>query len=198
MEKLKRWQIFIPRGRDEISLAVPSIIISAPTSGAGKTTITLGILRALADKGLKVSAAKVGPDYIDSKFHEKASGGRCVNLDSWAMNKSQLHYLANEAAENSDLFLIEGVMGLFDGAHQSGESGNGSTASMAIELGIPVILVIDASAQAQSVAALAHGFRDLDKRLDFAGVILNRVRSQRQGKLMESALSEASWFGAGG
>ena len=172
-------------------MAVPSIIISAPTSGAGKTTITLGILRALANKGLKVSAAKVGPDYIDSKFHEKASGGRCVNLDSWAMNKSQLHYLANEAAENSDLFLIEGVMGLFDGALQSGESGNGSTASVAIELGIPVILVIDASAQAQSVAALAHGFRDLDKRLDFAGVILNRVRSQRHGKLMESALSDS-------
>ena len=179
MEKLKRWQIFKPRGRDEISLAVPSIIISAPTSGAGKTTITLGILRALANKGLKVSAAKVGPDYIDSKFHEKASGGRCVNLDSWAMNKSQLHYLANEAAEDSDLFLIEGVMGLFDGALQSGESGNGSTASVAIELGIPIILVIDASSQAQSVAALASGLLNHDKQLNFAGVILNRVRSQR-------------------
>ena len=172
-------------------MATPGIIISAPASGAGKTTITLGILRALRDKGLNVSAAKIGPDYIDSKFHERASSGRCVNLDSWGMNKPQLQYLAGETSKDSDIFVIEGVMGLFDGALQSGESGNGSTASVALELGIPIILVVDASSQAQSVAALASGFLNHDKRLNFAGVILNRVNSQRHGKILKSALSDS-------
>ena len=172
-------------------MATPGIIISAPTSGAGKTTITLGILRALRNKGLKVSAAKIGPDYIDSKFHERAGSGRCVNLDTWGMNKLQLQYLASETSKDSDIFVIEGVMGLFDGALQSGESGNGSTASAALELGIPIILVIDASSQAQSVAALASGFLNHDKQLNFAGVILNRVSSERHGKLLESALSDS-------
>ena len=172
-------------------MATPGIIISAPTSGAGKTTITLGILRALRDKGLNVSAAKIGPDYIDSKFHERASSGRCVNLDTWGMNKLQLQYLASETSKDSDIFVIEGVMGLFDGALQSGESGNGSTASAALELGMPIILVIDASSQAQSVAATASGFVNHDKQLNFAGVILNRVSSERHGKLLESALSDS-------
>ena len=172
-------------------MATPGIIISAPTSGAGKTTITLGILRALRDKGLKVSAAKIGPDYIDSKFHERASSGRCVNLDTWGMNKPQLQYLASETSKDSDIFVIEGVMGLFDGALQPGEIGNGSTASAALELGIPIILVIDASSQAQSVAATASGFVNHDKQLNFAGVILNRVNSERHGKLLKSALSDA-------
>ena len=172
-------------------MATPGIIISAPTSGAGKTTITLGILRALRDKGLNVSAAKIGPDYIDSKFHELAGSGRCVNLDTWGMNKLQLQYLASETSKDSDIFVVEGVMGLFDGALQSGESGNGSTASAALELGMPIILVIDASSQAQSVAALASGFLNHDKQLNFAGVILNRVSSERHGKLLESALSDS-------
>ena len=172
-------------------MATPGIIISAPASGAGKTTITLGILRALRDEGLNVSAAKIGPDYIDSKFHERASSGRCVNLDTWGMNKPQLQYLASETSEDSDIFVIEGVMGLFDGALQTGKSGNGSTASVALELGIPIILVIDASSQAQSVAALASGFLNHDKRLNFVGVILNRVSSQRHGKLLKSALSDS-------
>ena len=172
-------------------MAIPGIIISAPTSGAGKTTITLGILRALRNKGLNVSAAKIGPDYIDSKFHERASSGRCVNLDTWGMSKPQLQYLASETSKDSDIFVIEGVMGLFDGALQSGESGNGSTASAALELGIPIILVIDASSQAQSVAALASGFLNHDKQLNFAGVILNRVSSERHRKLLESALSDS-------
>ena len=172
-------------------MATPGIIISAPTSGAGKTTITLGILRALRNKGLKVSAAKIGPDYIDSKFHELAGSGRCVNLDTWGMNKLQLQYLASETSKDSDIFVVEGVMGLFDGALQSGESGNGSTASAALELGMPIILVIDASSQAQSVAALASGFLNHDKQLNFAGVILNRVSSERHGKLLESALSDS-------
>ncbi len=172
-------------------MATPGIIISAPTSGAGKTTITLGILRALRNKGLKVSAAKIGPDYIDSKFHERAGSGKCINLDTWGMNKPQLQYLASETSKDSDIFVIEGVMGLFDGALQSGESGNGSTASAALELGIPIILVIDASSQAQSVAALASGFLNHDKQLNFAGVILNRVSSERHGKLLESALSDS-------
>ena len=107
------------------------------------------------------------------------------------MNKPQLQYLASETSKDSDIFVIEGVMGLFDGALQSGESGNGSTASVALELGIPIILVVDASSQAQSVAALASGFLNHDKRLTFAGVILNRVNSQRHGKILRSALSDS-------
>ena len=88
-------------------MATPGIIISAPTSGAGKTTITLGILRALRDKGLNVSAAKIGPDYIDLKFHERASSGRCVNLDSWGMNKPQLQYLASETSKDPIYLLLK-------------------------------------------------------------------------------------------
>ena len=171
-------------------MSTPGIVISAPSSGAGKTTITLGIIRALSDQGLKVSAGKVGPDYIDTKFHERASGTACINLDSWAMDKSQLHFLAYETCYQSDILIIEGVMGLFDGALKPGLSGNGSTASIAQELGLPVILVIDATSQAQSVAALATGFKNFQSNVNLSGVILNNVSSSRHAALLTDALAE--------
>jgi cobyrinic acid a,c-diamide synthase len=160
-------------------LTHPSVIIAAPASGSGKTTITLGMIRAFCNRGISVSSAKVGPDYIDSKFHEMASKRPCVNLDSWSMRKTLFDELISDSIRGSDIFIIEGVMGLFDGAILPGSFGNGSTASIAEELESPVILVINAKSQAQSVAALAKGFRDYKENLNLAGVILNGVNSER-------------------
>jgi len=170
-------------------LSHPSIIIAAPASGSGKTTITLGMIRAFCNRGISVSSAKVGPDYIDSKFHEIASKQTCVNLDSWAMRKTLFEELIADSSRNSDIFIIEGVMGLFDGAILPGSFGNGSTASIAEELESPVILVINAKSQAQSVAALARGFRDYKENLNLAGVILNGVNSERHQRLLTNALT---------
>jgi cobyrinic acid a,c-diamide synthase len=166
----------------------PGLVIAAPASGSGKTTITLGLLRALRDAGVRVSSAKVGPDYIDPKFHAAASGRPCVNLDGWAMRPALLDGLAARAAMDVDLLVAEGVMGLFDGAPATGTTSNGSTADLARRQGWPIVLVIDARAQAQSVAALARGFRDHRPELAFAGVILNRVGGPRHVRLLTGAL----------
>jgi cobyrinic acid a,c-diamide synthase len=166
----------------------PGLMIAAPTSGSGKTTITLGLLRALRDSGVGVGSAKVGPDYIDPKFHAAASGRPCVNLDGWAMRPALLDGLASRAARDVDLLIVEGVMGLFDGAQVVGATSNGCTADLAERRGWPVILVIDARAQAQSVAALARGFRDHRPELNLAGIILNRVGGARHVRLLTSAL----------
>ena len=166
----------------------PGLVIAAPASGSGKTTITLGLLGALRDAGVRVGSAKVGPDYIDPKFHGAASGTPCVNLDGWAMRPALLDGLASRAAMNVDLLVVEGVMGLFDGAAVAGATSNGCTADLAERQGWPVILVIDARAQAQSVAALARGFRDHRPELAVAGVILNRVGGPRHVRLLTSAL----------
>lgn len=169
-------------------IPAPALVIAAPASGSGKTTITLGLLRALRDSGARVGSAKVGPDYIDPKFHAAASGMACVNLDGWAMRSGLLDGLAAGAASGVDLLIVEGVMGLFDGAAAQGATSNGSTASLAERQGWPVILVIDARAQAQSVAALASGFRDHRRELAFAGVILNRVGGPRHVRMLRNAL----------
>ena len=176
----------------------PGLVIAAPASGSGKTTITLGLLRAFRDAGLAVGSAKTGPDYIDPRFHAAASGRPCVNLDGWAMRAGLLDQLAARAAARLDLLIVEGVMGLFDGAARPGAAGNGSTADLAERMGWPVILVIDARAQAQSVAALARGFRDHRAALSLAGVILNRVAGVRHADLMKTALDDAgiTVFGA--
>jgi cobyrinic acid a,c-diamide synthase len=166
----------------------PGLIIAAPSSGSGKTTITLGLLRALRDTGLRVGSAKVGPDYIDPKFHAFASGRPCVNLDGWAMRSETLDGLASQAAMDVDLVIVEGVMGLFDGAMAVGATSNGSTADLAARQAWPVVLVIDARAQAQSVAALARGFRDHRPDLAIAGVILNRVGGARHVRMLTDAL----------
>ena len=163
------------------------LIIAAPRSGAGKTTVTLALLAALRRSGIAVRAAKAGPDYIDPCFHAAATDAASVNLDSWAMPANLLDALAARAADGADLFVIEGVMGLFDGA--PGEPGRrGATADLAARFGLPVLLVMDVARQAQSAAALVRGFASHDPSVRVAGVILNRVGSERHRMIVAEAI----------
>ena len=130
-----------------------ALVISAPASGAGKTTLTLALARAYRDRGLKVQCLKSGPDYIDPAFHAAATGRASVNIDSWAMDRETIAHLASRGAD-ADLVLAEGSMGLFDGVATSGVSGTGATADIAEMMGWPVLLVIDPSGQAQTAAAV--------------------------------------------
>jgi cobyrinic acid a,c-diamide synthase len=165
------------------------LIIAAPQSGAGKTTVTLALLVALARRGVVVRAAKAGPDYIDPAFHAAVTGHASVNLDSWAMSGLLLDALAAQAADGADLIAIEGVMGLFDGA-AAPASRRGATADLAVHFALPVVLVLDVARQAQSAAAVVRGFAGHDPALRIAGVILNRVGSERHGSLVASAIGE--------
>ncbi|MDE2791483.1 MAG: cobyrinate a,c-diamide synthase [Paracoccaceae bacterium] len=157
------------------------LVFASPSSGSGKTIIMLGILRALRDRGIEVRSAKSGPDYIDPGFHRAASGSPCPNLDAWAMPPGRLRQLA----AGDGLLLIEGAMGLFDGAPPDGE---GSTASLAVALGLPVVLIADVSGQSQSIAALYRGFSEHRAGIRIAGVILNRVAGERHERATRSAL----------
>jgi len=163
------------------------LIIAAPQSGAGKTTITLALVAALKRRGVKVSAAKAGPDYIDPAFHAAASGGAAVNLDSWAMPQALLDMLATRAADNAEIFIIEGIMGLFDGA-AANAGRRGATADLAAHFDLPVVLVLDVARQAQSAAAIARGFAAHDPAVKIAGVILNRTASERHRALIADAI----------
>ncbi len=162
-----------------------AFVVAATASGCGKTMLTLGLLRAFKNRGLKVASAKVGPDHIDPRFHEAASGRPCLNLDPWAMKRELVAGLLGEINHDADLIIVEGVMGLFDGPQGS----RGSTADLAEDLGLPIVLVLDASHQGQSIAALAEGFINHRKGLTFAGVILNHVASDRHASLLTSALT---------
>lgn len=161
------------------------LVIAAPASGSGKTTLTLALLAAFRKAGIRVASAKTGPDYIDPAFHAAASGRPCVNLDPFAMRGVLIDRLASAQAETADLLLVEGVMGLFDGA----ADGSGSTADLAARLSLPVVLVVDAGKQSQSVAALVRGFRDHRADVTVAGVILNRVGSPRHEGMLRAALA---------
>jgi len=147
----------------------------------------LGLLRAFAQDGLKVQPFKSGPDYIDPAFHRAACGRASFNLDSWAMDEALIDAIAMQAG-GADLILAEGSMGLFDGVAGRGALGNGASADLARRMGWPVVLVLDASGQAQSAAATALGFKTLDPALPFAGVILNRVASPRHEALLRKGL----------
>ena len=164
------------------------LIIAAPHSGAGKTTVTLAILAALARRGIAVRAAKAGPDYIDPAFHAAAIGRPSVNLDSWAMPAALLDLLAAQAASEAEIFVIEGVMGLFDGAPGTGGR-RGATADLAAHFDLPVVLVLDVSRQAQSAAAVVRGFATHDPAVRVAGVILNRVGSERHRAMVAGAIA---------
>jgi cobyrinic acid a,c-diamide synthase len=164
------------------------LIIAAPHSGAGKTTVTLALLAALMRRAVAVRAAKAGPDYIDPAFHAAATGAPSVNLDSWAMPASLLDVLAAQAARAADIFVIEGVMGLFDGA-STAPGRRGATADLAAHFGLPVVLVLDVSRQAQSAAAVMRGFATHDPAVRIAGVILNRVASERHSALVSAAIA---------
>ena len=171
-------------------MAPPGLLVSAPSSGTGKTTVTLGLLRAFAEDGLTVQPFKSGPDYIDPAFHEAAAGRKSFNLDSWAMGEGLLCVIAGEA-EGADLVIGEGSMGLYDGVATVGATGFGSSAETARRMGWPVILVLDVGGQAQSAAATAMGFRDYGADLPFAGAILNRVASPRHERLTRLGMEKA-------
>ena len=166
------------------------LIISAPASGVGKTTLTLALARAWRDRGLTVQCFKSGPDYIDPAFHAVATGRASINIDTWAMTRSAIEALVARGAD-ADLALAEGSMGLFDGVAVSGVSGTGATADIAAMMDWPVLLVIDPSGQAQTAAAVAAGLRDFRAGVRLAGVVLNRVASPRHEDLVRSAFASA-------
>ena len=169
-------------------MTAPGLIIAAPRSGAGKTTLTLALLAALRRRGLVVQAAKVGPDYIDPSFHAAATGRPSFNLDSWAMPPSLIDALVAENAAHADLLVIEGAMGLFDGV-PAPPLRTGASADLAARLGLPVLLVIDVAGQSQSAAALVRGFASHQRDVRIAGVVLNRVGSTRHVRLVADAIA---------
>jgi cobyrinic acid a,c-diamide synthase len=160
------------------------LIVAAPRSGSGKTVLTLGLLAALRARGAAVAPTKAGPDYIDAKILGRAAGRDAINLDPWAMAPARLRSLAAAHAADADLLLVEGVMGLFDGA----ADGTGSTADLAAALGLPVILVVDAEKQSQSIAAVVHGFATWRADVTVAGLILNRAATTRHEQMLRDAL----------
>jgi cobyrinic acid a,c-diamide synthase len=165
-----------------------AILVAAPRSDAGKTTVTLALLAAFRRRGLRVRAAKCGPDYIDPAFHAAATSAPCLNLDDWAMGPALLAGVAHEASAGADLLMIESAMGLFDGAGGSA-IGKGAAAELAIHLRLPVLLVLDVAGQAQSAAAVALGIANFDPRVRIAGIILNRVGSDRHRVSIERAIA---------
>lgn len=165
---------------------VPRLMLAAPRSGSGKTTIATGIMAALRQRGLVVQPGKVGPDYIDTGYHELASGRRRQNLDTWLTEPAELPHQLMRMAEGADITIIEGVMGLYDG----GRGGISSSAEIARLLQIPVVLVIDVKSMGASAAAIACGFRDFDTRVPFAGVILNRLGSATHEAMIREAMQE--------
>ncbi len=164
------------------------LIIAAPQSGSGKTVVTLGLLRVLRKRGLRVAAAKVGPDYIDPGYLGAACGVPCRNLDPWAMRRETVAAEIRALRSEAELVLCEGVMGLFDGA---GKAGLGSTAELAALTGWPVVLVVNLEGQAHSVAALVEGFARHRRGVAVTGVIFNRVGGARHAAMAESALRRA-------
>jgi cobyrinic acid a,c-diamide synthase len=163
-----------------------AVVIAGERSGSGKTTITLALLAALRQQGHTVQSFKVGPDYIDPMFHAFATGRPCYNLDAVLTSEDYLPQCFANHTQDVDYAVVEGVMGLFDGAAEP--SGYGSTAAIAKHLNLPVILVVDCRSMSQSIAALVHGYRSLDPDLNLIGVILNRVGSDRHLEILTAAL----------
>ena len=158
----------------------PGLIVSAPRSGSGKTTVMLGLLRCLAEDGVVVQPYKCGPDYIDPAFHLAACGRESFNLESWAMPAG---LLATQLARGGEMALAEGSMGLFDGVAYPGASGNGASADISALTGWPVVVVLDVSGQSHTAAALALGMARFRDDVPVTGVILNRVASPRHERL---------------
>ena len=173
---------------------IPKIVISAVSSSCGKTTIVTGIIAALRRRNIKVQAYKIGPDYIDTSYHSLASGRPAHNLDTWLIPANKLNEIFEATAQDADIAIIEGVMGLYDG----GRGGISSTAEVAKLLNAPVILVIDAKSIGTSAAAIALGFREYDRDVNIAGVILNRIGSDNHKQIIEEALDKLNikCFGA--
>ncbi|MEV8342166.1 cobyrinate a,c-diamide synthase [Streptomyces niveus] len=170
-------------------MSVPRLVIAAPASGSGKTTVATGLMALLAARGLAVSPHKVGPDYIDAGYHALATGRPGRNLDAYLCGTELIGPLFAHGAAGCDVAVVEGVMGLYDGAAGQGELA--STAQVAKLLRAPVVLVVDASSQSRSVAALVHGFASWDPEVRIGGVILNKVGSDRHEALLREALDES-------
>lgn len=171
------------------SRSCPALLIAAPASGQGKTTVTAALARLHARQGKRVRVLKCGPDFLDPMILARASGGPVYQLDLWMIGEEESRRLLWQAAGEADLILIEGVMGLFDG--------NPSAADLARRFGVPVLAVIDGSAMAQTFGALAHGLASFQPDLPFSGVLANRVGSTRHGEILRDSLPEAiRWYGA--
>ncbi len=164
-------------------------MIAAPRSGGGKTTVALGLMRAMARRGLKVQPFKAGPDYIDPAFHGAAAGRASFNIDSWAMRWPTAARLLESQTSGADIVIAEALMGLFDGVSTPGHWGTGASADFASATGWPVVLVLDVSGQSQTAAAGARGFRGFRDGVEIAGVILNRVGSERHIRLASEGLA---------
>ncbi|MGZ5550079.1 MAG: cobyrinate a,c-diamide synthase [Nitrososphaeraceae archaeon] len=166
-------------------MPIPRIIIAGTTSGVGKTSITLGILYILKNLGFKIQSFKIGPDFIDPSYHHFVTNSPSYNLDSWLMGKKGLINTFEKYTIGKDIAVIEGVMGLFDGA--GGKNNFASTAQIAKILNSPIILVIDASKAARSIAAIAYGFMKFEKGLKIKGIILNKISSNRHFHFIKDA-----------
>ncbi|MCO6010278.1 cobyrinate a,c-diamide synthase [Actinoallomurus purpureus] len=169
---------------------MPRIVVAAPASGSGKTTVATGLMAALTARGLDVSPHKVGPDYIDPGYHALAAGRPGRNLDPWLTSEELIAPLFLHGARGADVAVIEGVMGLFDGAETGDAGGFASTAHVARLLAAPVVLVVDASSAGRSIAALVHGFTTYDSTVRIGGVILNRIGSDRHERICRAAIEE--------
>ena len=165
---------------------IPRLVIAGTHSGVGKTTIVTGLLAALKERGLRVQAYKVGPDYIDTGFHSLACGRASHNLDTWLVPQAELTELFLDTAADSDIAVIEGVMGLYDG----GRNGISSTAAIAKQLAAPVVLVIDASSMGESAAAIAFGYKNYDPAVNLVGVIINRIGSDNHAQMVREAVEK--------
>lgn len=161
-------------------------LLAAPHSGAGKTTVTLGLLRALLHKGFSVQPFKCGPDYIDPIHHRTAAGRESINLDRFMMSDAHIHALYDQYSSAADISITEGVMGLFDGAKKS----EGSSADLAKQLNLPVILILNAKAMAYSAAAILYGLKNFDRVLRIAGVLFNFVDSPSHYQILRSACED--------
>ncbi len=167
-----------------------AIVIAGTQSSVGKTTVSIAVMRALRNAGRNVAPFKVGPDYIDPKFHKFATGNLSYNLDSWMLSENTVKYLFNKHAQKKDIAVIEGVMGLYDGSgdEMHGNTASGSTAHIAELTGAPVILVTDAHGMAESAAAMVQGYKNYDRDINLKAVILNRVSGESHYKLLKEII----------
>ncbi|HWZ57904.1 MAG TPA: cobyrinate a,c-diamide synthase [Gemmatimonadaceae bacterium] len=176
-----------------MNLTVPRIVIAAPASGTGKTTVAVALIRTARDRGMRVAPFKVGPDYVDPSHHTQAAGRASRNLDGWMLPHATclgLFARATTGAHTADLAVIEGLMGLFDGRSASAE--DGSTAQMAKLLRAPIVLVLNAGAMGRTAAAVVHGLHTFDPTVRLAGVVLNRIASYRHYQICETAIRETT------
>ncbi|HVK74205.1 MAG TPA: cobyrinate a,c-diamide synthase [Kofleriaceae bacterium] len=175
------------------STTIPRLVVAGTASGTGKTTVTVGLIGALRARGLRVAAFKGGPDYLDPTYHARATGAPCHNLDGWMMGKDAVRATFARASAGADVAIVEGVMGVFDGASPTGDAG--STAELARWLDAPVLVVIDASGMARTIAAIAGGLAAFDPDLRVAGVIANQVGSRGHLELLRKALARPPVLG---